>query len=712
MTTQFHRLDSDQQSLVLMTPQARMPQLLYWGQALPQHCDLSMLASAAEQALPHGGLDVAETLSWLPEPGRGFTDSPGLALRRGQRQLYTQFVLQTAVKTEDAWQFELEDPAAGLGLSLVMRLHANSGVFSADCRLVNQDQDALCVDALASLVLPIPAQFTELQALGGRWAGEFRSQRQRTGGGAWFQESRVGRSSHHAYPALVVMTAGTNATEGEAWSVQLAWSGNHRLLLQGLRLGGKQLQAGELLLPGEVTLLPGQAHHTPTVHLARSSHGLRALSLRWHHFTRACILPPQVSPRPVQFNTWEATYFDHQPARLRELAERAAELGVERFVLDDGWFAGRRHDRAGLGDWRPCPERYPEGLAPLARHCLALGMQFGLWVEPEGVNADSDLYRAQPEWVLAVPGLEQPLGRHQYVLNLGLPAVRERLFAQLSALLHSAAIGFLKWDMNRDMSHAAGADGCAGARAHVLGVYLLMDRLRQAFPGLQIETCASGGGRADLGILRHCSRIWVSDNNDPLERQRSQAGFLSFLPPEVMGVHVGDARCHTTGRVAHLPLRTLNALFGNFGLEADLLALNEDDSHHLKAALAVYKAQRHWLHAASTTVIDHPDPALLITLAAAADGQQALVSVVALQQPLQAITAPLRLPGLSPIAAYAVNLHPLWSPPARAGKTLTALQQSQTPLVLPGAAWASSGIALPILQPGSGLLLCVQRQPA
>ena len=712
MSTPFYRLDAPDQTLVLMTPQGRMPQLLYWGDALPLACDLQSLAQALEPALPHGGLDVAEVVSWLPEPGRGFTDAPGLALRRGERQLYTHFNLSRAVSTDSGWIFELCDPAAGLDLTLSLRLHAGSGVFSADATLRNIGNDILSIDHLATLVMPVPAHFTEQQSLGGRWAGEFQAHRQPIGQGGWLQESRVGRTSHHAYPGLVVMGRGTDATQGEAIAVQLAWSGNHRVLLQALRLGGFQLQVGELLLPGEATLLPAHTHTAPTVHLARSSTGLRALSLRWHRFVRDRIVPLPAGPRPVQFNTWEATYFNHDAERLRALADRAAALGVERFILDDGWFAGRHHDRAGLGDWVPCPERYPDGLAPLAAHCQALGMQFGLWVEPEGANADSDLFRAHPDWVLDVHGVpkqEQPLGRQQYVLNLSLPAVREHLLAQLSALLRSAPISFLKWDMNRDMTYVAGPDGRAAARAHVLGLYTLVDDLRRLHPALEIESCASGGARADLGLLTRCSRVWVSDNNDPIERQAMQRALLAFLPPELMGVHVGDARSHATGRVADMPLRTLNALFGHFGIEADVLKMTDAEANHLAAAIKVYKVARGWLHTADITPIDHPDAGVLATLALAADGQQAWVTVLAVARPRDAITAPLRLPGLNPHALYAVSLHPLWPPPMRGGKTLTALERISVPLVLPGLALGAAGLALPALQPGSGLLLQLRR---
>jgi alpha-galactosidase len=711
LTTGFHRLDGDDQTQVWMTPRAGMPELLYWGDALPPACDLASLATALQPALPHGGLDVSESVSWLPEPGRGFTDAPGLAVRRGERSLYTQFRLQSAAPCADGLTFELCDPDAGLGLRLRLTLHAASGVVSADCRLHNQGSDDLSVEALATMALRLPDHFTERLSLGGRWAAEFQAAREPIARGAWLQESRVGRTSHHAWPGIVLMASGTHATQGEAWSLQLAWSGNHRLMVQRLRLGGTQVHAGELLLPGESTLRPGESHDAPTLHMCRSSAGLRPLSLRWHRFVRDDVLPAHAAERPVQFNTWEATYFDHDAERLDRLARRAADIGVERFVLDDGWFAGREHDRAGLGDWVPCPRRYPHGLAPLAARCNALGMQFGLWVEPEGVSRESALFREHPDWVLAVPGLEQPLGRHQHVLNLGLAAARDHLFDRLSALLHAAPIGYLKWDMNRDMTHAAGPGGRAAVREHVIGLYALIDALRAAFPALEVETCASGGARADLGILRRTTRVWVSDCNDPVERQRIQRALLTFLPPEVMGVHVGDARSHTTGRVSDMPMRTLNALFGHLGIEADLLKMPPDEAAQLEAAVAFYKSERRWLAGAEVSALDHPDPAILATSAWAADGMRGLVTVVAVQRTAEAIPAPLRLHGLVPDAIYRVRAHPLWRPAAGNGKRPAGPFLADDGVALPGLALGCSGLALPLLHPGSGVLLELQRRP-
>jgi len=711
MNARFFRLDGTADSQLWISEASRMPRLLHWGAQLPAGEDLEALARALEAPIPQGGLDVAEFVSWLPEPGRGFADLPGLVLRRGDSHLLTAFELREAVSLADGWRFELADPPSGVALVLWLGLDAGSDTFSLRSELTNTGADALAVDAMATVCLPLPDEADERLSIGGTWSHEFREVREPIGQATWLREARTGRSSHHAFPGLTLLQRGTGTSQGQAWSAQIEWSGNHRTVLQRVRLGGGQWQLGELLLPGEVVLAPGKRHITPAVHLRRSACGLRALSAGWHRFVRRRVLPPQAAERArrVQFNTWEATYFDHDPVRLRALADAAAALGVERFVLDDGWFGGRRDDRAGLGDWWPAPELYPQGLRPLAEHCRRLGMQFGLWVEPEGVNVDSELYRAHPDWALQVAGRVQPLGRHQYVLDLGRAAVREHLFSQLIALLRDAPIDFLKWDMNRDFTHEAGADGRAGVRAHVAGLYELLAQLRAAFPQLEIETCASGGGRADLGMLRHCRRVWVSDCNDPLERQRMQAAFLHFLPPEVMGSHVGPRESHTTGRESALALRTLNSLFGHFGIEADVTALSADDARALRASIEVYKDARTWLGNATVTAIDVGDAAVAATLALSGDGTRAWLSLVATERSRSAVPSVLRIPGLAPERLYDVRMHPLWPAPARGLKHGGLLDRGEA-FTLRGASLVQTGIRMPAMWPGSGCLVALRAQ--
>jgi len=706
MATPFFRLDGLHDTLVLHSEHGRMPRLLYWGPVLPPNTCLVSLAMAAQRPVPHGGLDQEEVVSWLPEPGRGFTDAPGLVLRRGTCGLYTQLSVVEAVQVAQGWEIKCADERAGVQIVLRISMDPTTGILSAGCDLLNDGDDDLQVDWLASVTLSVPEVLQQRHSIGGRWSDEFRVTSEPIGSAGWLQESRVGRTSHHAFPGILLATRDAQQDRGEVWAGQLAWSGNHRSLLQRGRLGGLQWQLGELLLPGEVCLAPQETYSTPVAHMARSSTGLRDLSWRWHQFVRAQIVPFNNAPiaRPVQFSTWEATYFEHDAKRLGNLVDAAAQLGVERFVLDDGWFVGRHDDRAGLGDWTPCPLRYPNGLVPLAEHCQRLGMEFGLWVEPEGVSEESDLFRVHPEWVLGITDLPQPLGRHQYVLNLGLPEARAYLFESLDRLLRSAPIHFLKWDMNRDMTHAVGIDGRAGARKHVQGLYALIDLLRAAHPGLQIETCASGGARTDLAILRRTNRVWVSDCNDPIARQRIQNGFLLFYPPELMGAHVGDARSHTNGRTTSIALRTLSALFGHIGIEANLLNMPADDLEFLRTALHVYKEHRGWIHQGMVAAVDHPDPQVHIVSAIANDRGKALLRVVALETTRSAVVAPVRLRGLDVNAIYLVRIHPLWPARAGAGKTSSEFHQGAT-VPLSGMVLAEHGLQIPVLAVGDCLLI-------
>jgi alpha-galactosidase len=316
-------------------------------------------------------------------------------------------------------------------------------------------------------------------------------------------------------------------------------------------------------------------------------------------------------PRPVHLNTWEAIYFDHQSDVMYDLAKQAADMGVERFVLDDGWFPAREHDRAGLGDWWPDKKKYPQGLQPLAIEVERLGMEFGLWVEPEMVNPDSELYRQHPDWALHISGRPIQTGRNQLVLDLSRADVQDYLFDKLDKVLHSAPIRYLKWDMNRDLSAAAqGAGesvagisrqkGSAAYRTNSLALYALLKRLRDAHPLVEIESCSSGGARIDMGVLPYVHRFWASDTNDALLRINVQRGFMQFLPPELMGAHVGPVPTHTTGRTQALPFRAAVAMQGHMGVECDVRQLSTADKNELAAWITLYKSLRHILHQGRT----------------------------------------------------------------------------------------------------------------
>jgi alpha-galactosidase len=320
-------------------------------------------------------------------------------------------------------------------------------------------------------------------------------------------------------------------------------------------------------------------------------------------------------------------------------------------------------------------------------------MEFGLWVEPEMVNPDSELFRAHPEWVLGVAGAPQLGFRHQLVLDFGRADVREHLFTAIDALLRAYRIAYLKWDMNRDLNHPGGADGRAGAAAHVRGVYDVLDRLRAAHPEVEIESCASGGGRADYGILARTDRIWTSDSNDALDRLAIQRGFSHFFPAEIMGSHIGPATCHITGRQLSMALRVATAMFGHMGMELDLRDLDDKERAELAAGVALHKTHRALIHTGDLVRIEHPR--LHAFAIVAADRSEALVSMTMVDEPRASFTAPLRIPGLRADAIYAITR--VW--PQRLPWPLSEA------ILACGDALALSGLQLPRLRPGTAVVL-------
>jgi alpha-galactosidase len=492
--------------------------------------------------------------------------------------------------------------------------------------------------------------------------------------------------------------AAASETQGTAFGTHLGWSGNHRLAVETLNDGRALVMAEALLLPGEITLQVNESIYSPIVYAAFSTQGLNGLSQAFHRHLRARPHHARlrIKPRPVHYNSWEAVYFDHDPAVLMDLAGRAAAVGVERFILDDGWFLGRRSDRAGLGDWQVDRSVWPDGLGPLIAHVQNLGMEFGLWIEPEMVNPDSALCRAHPDWVLATPPAPQLEFRHQLVLDFGRAEVRTHMLAAIDALLTEYPIAYLKWDMNRDINHPGGADSRAGARAHVLGVYEVLDRLRVLHPAVEIESCASGGGRADYGILARSDRIWTSDSNDALDRQVIQRGFSRFFPPELMGAHVGPERCHITGRRLSIGLRVATAMFGHMGVECDLRALDARTADDLAAGIALYKAHRALIHNGDLVRLDSAAGSIAF-MVVSEDQSQALLSLTVIDEAQPVFPAPLLLNGLDRSAVYEATL--VWPPRLLADFP-----------VVSGEALACAGLQPPRLQPGTAIVITLQRR--
>ena len=705
------RLDAPGVSVVVDLT-AAVPAIAHWGAELGDDADLDALAASLERPIVHGALDVLAPLTLVPEHASGFPGRPGLSGRRGGGRdwapRFTELASWTVAADGAALDAVAMDPVAQLRLTTRLALSAE-GVLSVTATVANDADRRWSLDAL-TVSLAVPEHAGELLTFTGRHLRELHPHRAPWEHGAVTVENRRGRTSHE-HPSLVYAgVPGFGEWHGEVWGAHVAWSGNHSLLAERLADGRRYLQLGELLHPGEVVLEGGESYTTPTVLGVYSSMGLNGASSALHRRLRARPSHPS-RPRPVLLNTWEAVYFDHDTERLKALADAAATVGIERFVLDDGWFGSRRDDRRGLGDWVVSRDVYPDGLEPLIGHVRSLGMDFGIWVEPEMVNPDSDLYRAHPEWALVAPGYEPVLGRQQLVLNLGHPDAYAHVFDQLDALLRDHDIAYLKWDMNRDHTHSAGVGGAPGTHVQTLAVYRMLAELRARHPGVEIESCSSGGARLDHGILEHTDRVWTSDCNDALERQTIQWGASLLVPPELMGAHIGPTHSHTTGRVHTLAFRAATALFGHLGVEWNVLTLDDTERAQLAEAIALHKRFRPLLHGGDAVRFDTEPPALAHGVYAT-DRSEALVCFAQLATGMSHRLAPLRLPGLLPAERYRVEPVPLPGQGQGQGRLGPARRQPawwSDGLTLTGRQLAVHGVQMPTLNPETAVLLHLRR---
>jgi alpha-galactosidase len=455
-----------------------------------------------------------------------------------------------------------------------------------------------------------------------------------------------------------------------------------------------------------VVLAPGESYATPWVYLAAAGDGLDSLAAQFHGYLRSLPAHP-ASPRPVNLNVWEAVYFDHDPDKLITLADLAASVGAERFVLDDGWFAGRRHDRAGLGDWVVDETVWPGGLHRLIGHVRGLGMEFGLWFEPEMVNPDSRLYRAHPDWILATGQRIPPLRRGQLALDLTRPEVSGYLLDQIGAILTEYDVGYVKWDHNRDLVDAGSGASAGAAAVHrqTLAFYALLDELRRRHPEVEWESCASGGGRIDLGVLERAQRVWTSDMTDALARQQIQRWTVQLVPPEYLGAHVSAPFSHQTGRYLPLSLRCATALFGHFGIEWDLTEAGPEALAELAAWIRLYKEHRGLLHSGRVVRLDAVPPAVLAHGVVAADRAAALFCCVQVDQAGPGPLA-LRLSGLDPGLRYRVRDVTPPTVPGPPGLDRLARTAALVPsLEATGWALTELGAPIPPLPPLSAVVL-------
>jgi alpha-galactosidase len=690
-------------SVVLDTGRGPLPAIIYWGADLGElgPTELDALGIAAEPQRVSGGLDEPAPLTLIPQESSGWLGTPGLAGHRSGRFFSTKLVSEAVDvnKTSTTAVIAAIDQEAGLASIITVEV-TTAGLLRQRIALENRSSEPYSLTALAP-TFPVPPDVTELLDTTGRHLRERSPQRHAFTIGTYLRESRRGRPGSDASLLLAAGRPGFGFERGLVYAVHTAWSGNHRLLAERTPTADSFLSAGELLINGELELGQGETYTTPWAFGAWGD-GLNELSKRFHDEIRSRPQHPS-RPRPVTLNTWEAVYFDQDFDTLSELAERAARVGVERFVLDDGWFLGRRDDTAGLGDWFVDAGVWPSGLAPLIDTVRGLGMEFGLWVEPEMINLDSELARRHPDWILR--GREDlPVeARQQHVLDLANPEAWAYILDRLDALLLENDIAYLKWDHNRDLLEAGAVDsGKPRVHANVLALYRLLAALKARHPSLEIESCASGGARVDLGILEHTDRIWTSDTLDPIERLQIQRYTGLLVPTEIMGAHLTSPKVHSTGRSVSLDFSAGVALFGHLGIEWNLTDLNDDGLDSVRRWVDLHKRHRPMIHSGALVHGDTTDATTDVRGVVAGDGASALFSYTQVSTSVTYPPGRFTLPGLVPDRHYTVRIV---AGSVTAGPGQSSLPWAEQPIRLTGRQLGTAGLQAPVLFPGQLILL-------
>lgn len=586
------------------------------------------------------------------------TDNSVVALRYASHRILTGKVApegwpSARADTAQTLIVTMQDTVQGLEVDLHYTIWPDHAVIARRAVIRNIGQAPLSLRKVASTALDLPPGQYEVQHLHGTWAREFNAERLTLPTGRFVVGSARGTSSNAHAPYLAVIDSETTETQGRAIGTTLVWSGNHEMSVERGEFGRVRVVAGINPLDFDWTLEPGHSFDVPEALHAVSDAGLGGLSHVWHGFIRAHVTPQRWrnDPRPTYLNTWEAAYFDVDEAKVEAMADLATDIGVDMLVLDDGWFKGRTDDRRALGDWTADPDRFPSGIAALAKKVRAKGLKFGLWFEPEMVNPDSDLFRAYPDWIICVPEREPSLGRNQLTLDLSRPEVVDYIYGQLDAHLSSGLIDYVKWDMNRNMTEVG-----SGARAYryMLGLYGLVGRLTEAYPDVLFETCASGGNRFDLGMLAYMPQGWISDMCDPAGRLSIINGASHLFPPDVMAAYIGPSPNHQNGRVSSLSARYhagLPCAAQGVSLSATDISAYRD---RLRAFVAQSKASALDRLGARFDRLRHTDNETIWQMTRA-DGQRVQLVAFQLMNAPNLSQRRVRLRGLDPAARYVLE---------------------------------------------------------
>ncbi len=577
-------------------------QQIYWGGRLGASDQIPPAVPAREWASFDSSYTNTpqEFAGW----GAGLFVEPALKVTfgDGNRDLVLHYVRHEIAS--DGFNVVLKDIKREVFVTLHYAIDPGSGIVARSATIENREAQPITIEQAAAATWALPSAHYTLNYLTGRWAGEWTLTQEPLHPGERVIESRRGSTGHQANPWFAI-EAGEHPDEnsGEVWFGALAWSGSWRITVEQDQLDEVRVTGGFNPFDFGYVLPAGQSLESPVFYGGYSAHGLGGASRLLHHYEIAHVLPHRVGegdaaapkPRPVIYNSWEATEFKVSEEGQIAMAEKAAALGVDRFVMDDGWFGQRKDDHAGLGDWYVNPQKFPHGLKPLIDKVHALGMDFGLWVEPEMVNPDSDLYRKHPEWVLNFPGRPRSEQRNQLVLNLARPDVRDYILGFLDKLLTENDIAFLKWDYNRNWSEP-GWDQLPPAEQKKVYVeftrnlYAILGELKKRHPKVELESCSGGGGRVDLGILKYADEVWPSDNTDPFDRLTQQDGFTYAYTPQIMMAWVTDSPHNLEGqiRVTSLQYRMLSSMQGSLGIGANITKWSDEEMATAKRLIAAY----------------------------------------------------------------------------------------------------------------------------
>jgi alpha-galactosidase len=657
-------LTAGHSTYVVGVDEKKMVESLYWGPALTQNTLLPTAKSARERASFDNQMNT--TPLEYPAWGAGLDLEPALKVdsANGDRTLVLQY--DSANVGSDHLELILKDTAQPVRVHLHYQVFAE-GVLARWSTIENIGNRPVHIEQAASATFNLPANTDyTLSQLTGMWGGEFQLQTEPLRFGAQQLESRRGSTGHQANPWFSIGREGkTTETSGPVWFGELGWSGSWRVDVERTSLNLVRITTGYNPFDFGYTLAPGKSLDTPHVYAGYTNGGNGEASRVLHRFQLAHILPkgPDAKPRPIIFNSWEATEFHVSEAGQIALAEKAAKIGVERFVMDDGWFGQRKDDHAGLGDWYVNKEKFPNGLKPLIDRVHALNMSFGLWVEPEMVNPDSDLYRKHPDWAMHFPDRQRTEQRNQLLLNLAKPEVKAYVFGWLDKLVTENDIAFLKWDYNRNWSEPGWGDVPQGSDqkqiyvAYVQNLYDIFDKLRAKHPLLEIESCSGGGGRVDLGILRYTDEVWPSDNTDAFDRLSIQDGFTRAYTPQAMVAWVTDVPNSLNRRSVPLEYRFLVAMQGALGIGNDLNKFTDADMALATKLTTLYKDVRTTVQHGNLYRLQTPPSEATQVQYVSRDGAQSVVFAYLHSERLGLVQPRVPLEGLDANSTY--KLQPL-----------------------------------------------------